>query len=106
MHFVVAQISFMDEEIPVEVACVTPGKQIVLKINVRRGTTLDQAVVLSKIADALPEIDLTQVEKGVFGQKRPDDWVLQAYDRVEIYRPLLFDPREARRRRAAAQKGS
>jgi uncharacterized protein len=68
------------------------------------GTTAIEAVRLSGIEEQFPEIDLGKHRLGVFGKLCKPDRVLNAGDRVEIYRPLLVDPRAARRELAAAGK--
>lgn len=92
--------------IPVEVAYAQPQRQLIVELEVPEGTTLEQAVRASGILAEFPEIDLGGRNKvGIFGKVAPMDRVLRPHDRVEIYRPLIADPREVRRRRAAAGKG-
>lgn len=95
-----------DEVITVEVAYGLPAEQVLLTLTVPVGTTLRQAVRLSRLAERFPEIDPEQVSLGVFGklEKDPDGRALRAGERVEIYRPLLIDPKEARRLRAERAK--
>ncbi len=94
----------MDELIAVEVVCIADGKEVLIPVEVASGTTIAEVVQLSGIKDVLPDFDVDSAPRGIFGQRRPDDWKVQEYDRVEIYSPLVYDPREARRRRAAVQK--
>lgn len=89
-----------DDVITVEVAYGTAESQTLIELQVQRGTTLIEAIRLSAIADKCPEINLDDSRKGIFGKLADDDRVLGNHDRVEIYRPLLVEPREARRRRA------
>lgn len=95
-----------DDVISVEVAYGLPTEQVLLTLTVPAGTTLRQAVRLSRVAERFPEIDPERVSLGVFGklEKDPDGRVLRAGERVEIYRPLLIDPKEARRLRAERAK--
>lgn len=93
-----------EEKIIVEVAYATPQRQEIVELNVDEGTSLIEAVRLSRITDHFPEIDLDRDEMGVFGRKVDKHTRLKNLDRVEIYRPLLVDPKEARRRRAARAK--
>ncbi|GAA6169596.1 RnfH family protein [Sessilibacter corallicola] len=93
--------------IVVEVAYALPQRQKILSLEVEEGTTALEAVEKSGIASEFPEIDISSAKMGIFGQalgtkglKAPNQHVLQAGDRVEIYRPLKSDPKEARRRRA------
>jgi putative ubiquitin-RnfH superfamily antitoxin RatB of RatAB toxin-antitoxin module len=74
--------------------------QSLIELKVPLGTTLIEAVRLSGIAQQYPELDLRNSVKGIFSKIVDDDWVLQEHDRVEIYRSLKVDPKEARRRRA------
>lgn len=93
-----------NKKILVEVAYATPGRQKIVELKVDEGTFLIEAVRLSRITDHFPEIDLDKNEMGVFGRKVDKHTRLKNLDRVEIYRPLLVDPKEARRRRAARAK--
>lgn len=98
-----------DEEIiTVEVAYARPEKQRIIVMNVPKGTTAQEVAEQSGIDKEFPEIDLSVVKMGIFGQalgtkglKKPPEYQLAEGDRVEIYRPLKSDPKEARRRRAA-----
>jgi uncharacterized protein len=94
----------VDEAIEVEVAYAQPERQLILKLEVPAGTTAIEAVRLSGIEEQFPDIDLAKNRLGVFGKLCKADRVLNAGDRVEIYRPLLVDPRTARRELAAAGK--
>ena len=84
----------------VEVAYALPRRQHVVTVALPPGATVADA--LRAVADRPPfnELDLESVPVGVFGDRVPRDRRLQPHDRVEIYRPLRIDPREARRRRA------
>jgi len=93
--------------IPVEVAYALPHKQKIIALLVEPGTTALQAAERSGIVDHFPEIDLSSAKLGIFGQAlggkgmdAADKYVLHSGDRVEIYRPLNSDPKEARRKRA------
>lgn len=88
------------DTIKVEVACARPERQRVLPVTVPAGTGARAAVHLSGIAADFPEIDAASAPIGIFGVAVADDHVLRPGDRVEIYRPLRMDPREARRLRA------
>jgi uncharacterized protein len=92
----------MNEMILVEVAYATPERQLILKLEVPADTTAIEAVRLSGIEEQFPEIEPGKCRIGVFGKLCKDDRPLCAGDRVEIYRPLLVDPRVARRELAAA----
>ena len=87
--------------VPVEVVFARPGQQALIALTVPAGSTVAHAVRLSGVLERFPEIDLERNKVGVFGRLCPLDRVLEAGDRVEIYRPLLADPKDVRRRLAA-----
>lgn len=88
------------ERIRVEVAYARPDRQLILSLDVEEGATLIDAVRDSGILDEFPEIDPEHAKMGVFGKSAPRDQALREGDRVEIYRPLVADPKEVRRQRA------
>ncbi len=88
----------------IEVAYALPRQQTVLRLELIEGSTVGDAVNASGILERHPEIDLTQQSVGVFGQMVGLDTPLHDGDRVEIYRPLQVDPKEARKRRAARRQ--
>jgi hypothetical protein len=97
--------------IVVEVVYGLPEKQKLIQLNVAVGTTALQAVEQSGIVQAFPRIDLENCKMGIFAQvlgtkglAEPSEYKLQERDRVEIYRPLIADPKEVRRRRAEEAK--
>lgn len=92
------------EQIDVEVAYAKPDTQLILKLRVPEGTTLEQAVRESGILERCPEIDLTNAQLGIFGKLNKANAALRNGDRVEIYRPLIADPKEVRKQRAAEGK--
>ena len=91
--------------IHVEVVFAMPDQQELLALDVAEGTTIAQAIAASGIADLFDGIELNSNQVGIFSQKATMDQVLRDGDRVEIYRPLLADPMESRRRRALKQAG-
>jgi putative ubiquitin-RnfH superfamily antitoxin RatB of RatAB toxin-antitoxin module len=92
------------EFITVEVAYAKPDKQLILTLEVPAGSTVQQVIEHSVIMEKFPEIDLATARLGIFGKlKKPTETVV-AGDRVEIYRPLIADPKEVRKQRAAAGK--
>lgn len=93
------------DKITVEVAYALPEAQYILSLQVKPGTTALEAIALSGILQTLPEISAYPGGIGVFGKLVSGDYILQPRDRVEIYRPLLADPKQARRQRAAAKSG-
>ena len=90
--------------IAVEVAYAKPDEQLILKLEVAPGTTLQQAIEQSGILDRFPEIAPAHLKAGVFGKLKKLDQTLRAGDRVEIYRPLIADPKQVRKQRAAEGK--
>lgn len=86
--------------ITVEVSYALPEKQTVVTLQVKPGTTLLEAVKLSGILEQHPEIDLSASKVGIFSKISPPETVLREKDRVEIYRPLIADPKDSRRKRA------
>lgn len=91
------------EMIEIEVAYALPEKQKIYALLVPPGTTALDAAKQTKVSKDFPGVDLDSAKLGVFGQaiKKPSEYVLKAGDRVEIYRPLIADPKEVRRKRAA-----
>lgn len=92
------------DAITVEVAYALPAQQLILPIKVQPGCTAEEAVKLSGICNKFPQIDLNHHQLGIFGKVVRHDTVLRHLDRVEIYRPLIADPKEVRRQRAADGK--
>lgn len=84
----------------IQVAYARPERQLVLDLEVPPDTSARDAVRRSGMAREFPEIDPEAAPLGVYGRTVDGDEVLRAGDRVEIYRPLEIDPREARRQRA------
>ena len=94
----------MADEIQVEVAYALPDQQVILALNVPVGTNVEESIKRSGILERFPEIDLTQNKIGVFSKLTKLDALLRNKDRVEIYRPLIADPKEVRRKRAEEGK--
>ncbi len=88
----------------VEVAYAKPDRQVIIPIDVEESCTVEQAITLSKIKKQFPEIDLDKNKVGIFGKVVKLTDVLREKDRVEIYRPLIADPKESRRARAAKKE--
>ena len=91
----------MPEEIIVEVAYAVPGQQVIISIKVPTKFNVKQAIEKSGIQKKFPEIDLSKNKVGIFGKQTTLDHLLSDRDRIEIYRPLILDPKEMRRKRAA-----
>ncbi len=88
------------KRLTVEVAYAEADRQELIRIEVRPGTTLREAVIQSGIGERFDGADLSEGNAGIFGRIRPLDTPLEDGDRVEIYRPLTRDPKEVRRLRA------
>lgn len=92
--------------IEIEVAYALPEKQKILKVQVEEGSTIRQAAQQSIIVDEFPELNLDEAKYGIFGKasRAPDTDTVRDGDRIEIYRPLIIDPKQARANRAAKTK--
>ena len=88
----------------IEVVYALPDRQELIELSVDAGTSVETAIGLSGIAERFPELDLTACAVGVWGRVVAPATILRDGDRVEIYRPLEIDPREARRRLARQGK--
>lgn len=91
----------MAVEFEVEVVYALPSEQALVALKVVPGTTVEEAIRRSGLLERFTEIDLAVNKVGIFGRLAPLSRELGAGDRVEIYRPLLADPKEVRRRLAA-----
>jgi putative ubiquitin-RnfH superfamily antitoxin RatB of RatAB toxin-antitoxin module len=94
----------MSNEILIEVAYALPQKQMIIPIKVKAGVTAEEAIKASGIIKKFPEINLNINQIGIFGKLTQLDHVMRERDRIEIYRPLIADPKEIRRQRAAEGK--
>jgi hypothetical protein len=92
------------EMLKVEVCYALPDKQVLVPLVLAEGATLQQALEASGLLEKNPEIDLKKNKFGVFSKLSKLDTVLRDRDRVEIYRPLIADPKEVRKQRAAEGK--
>ncbi|WP_266181730.1 RnfH family protein [Dyella humicola] len=90
----------MAEQITVHVVYAEPERQFVRRLTLPAGSTVMQAIEASGIAQAVAGLVIDPASLGVFSRKAAPEQVLGEGDRVEIYRPLTLDPKEARRRRA------
>ncbi len=90
-----------DSKTHIEIAYATPQKQIILELEVAADTSPRQAVIDSDIDEYFPEIDKQSCDIGIFGKLIKADHVLENGDRIEIYRPLIADPKQVRKQRAA-----
>ncbi len=90
----------------VEVAYATPERQEIVSVQVEDGTTMLEAVQRSGIGDLFPDLDPEGADMGIFGKvvKTPSEHRLREGDRIELYRPLKIDPKQARMNRARKKK--
>lgn len=87
--------------VEVEVVYAKPEQQVLVALKMPETATVEQAIKSSGLLARFPEIDLNAYKVGIFAKVCALDQVLKQGDRVEIYRPLLHDPKDARRQRAA-----
>lgn len=94
----------MSENIKVEVAYALPDKQSIVPLTVPEGTTALAAAQQSGLTEQYEDLSLEDAKLGIFGKAVAPTQVLREGDRVEIYRPLIADPKEVRKARAARAK--
>jgi putative ubiquitin-RnfH superfamily antitoxin RatB of RatAB toxin-antitoxin module len=92
--------------IRVEVAYARADQQLILELRVDQAASVEQAISASGILQRFPEIDLTNIKVGIFGKLTKLDQPLRDQDRIEIYRPLIADPKSIRKKRAEMRKGT
>lgn len=85
--------------IRVELAYALRDRQVLLALELEEGATVEQAIQRSGVLEAFPEIDIARSQMGIFGRPVAPDARVRDGDRVEIYRPLIAEPKEARRQR-------
>lgn len=93
-----------EQELRIEVVYAMPDQQELISLRLPEGSTLKQALEASGLLEKYPEIDITKNKFGIFAKLSRLDTLLRDQDRVEIYRPLIADPKEIRKQRAAAGK--
>jgi len=84
----------------VEVAYAKPDEQVIVTLAMEQGATVEAAITASGLLELFPELVLSELNAGIFGVVCKLDQVVAEGDRIEIYRPLVHDPKEARRQRA------
>lgn len=92
--------------IKVEVAYATPEKQLIVEVEVEPGTNMMDAALCSGLENEFKDLKIAESPMGIFGRKvaKPANEIVREGDRIEIYRPLLVDPKKARANRAAKAK--
>ena len=95
-----------NRSIAIEVVYALADRQRLLRLSVPAGTTVREAALRSGMQAFFPELDLSRAPLGIFGKAvaKPEERVLEEGERVEIYRPLIADPKEVRKQRAARAK--
>ena len=91
-------------DMTVEVAYAMPHQQLIIPVQIPPASNAEAAIRASGILIKFPEIDLNINQVGIFGKLAKLDTPLRSLDRVEIYRPLIADPKEVRKQRAADGK--
>ena len=94
----------MPETLHIELIYALPEKQQMISLQLPAGSTVREAIDASGLLQKHPEIDLAKNKIGIFGKLTKPDAALRDQDRVEIYRPLIADPKEVRKQRAAEGK--
>lgn len=92
--------SFSQSDISIEVVYGLAHKQKLLALTVPEGSTVEQAIVASGMLALFTDIDLKKNKVGIWNRAVKLSQVLEDLDRIEIYRPLIADPKEVRKRRA------
>jgi len=102
MHLLSEQSSYtaMSNKIKVEVAYAKPDQQWLLQVELEKGSTIHDAILHSGILQLCPDIDLKKQKIGIFSKSHQLIDLVNESDRIEIYRPLLIDPKESRRVKA------
>ena len=94
----------MSELISVEVVYPLAQKQEIFTVKLPEGATVRQAIEISGVLQKYPEIDLAKNKLGIFAKLAKPETLIRHRDRIEIYRPLIADPKEVRKQRAAEGK--
>ena len=94
----------MADQVHVAVCYATPSQEFLHELTVEQGTTIGAAIEASGVLAAFPDINLVTQPVGIFAKKKTLDTVLRERDRIEIYRPLVADPKDSRRKRAAKKE--
>ena len=94
----------MAEMLNIEVCYASPANQELIRLKLPAGANLQQALEASGLLDKYPDIDIKKNKFGIWNKLSKLDSMLRNQDRVEIYRPLIADPKEVRKQRAAEGK--
>ena len=91
----------MSEMIEIEVVYGLPNRQVLLSLPVPAGSTIEECIKLSGITTHFPQINISEAKVGIFSRPEKLSTLVKAGERIEIYRPLIADPKEMRKLRAA-----
>ena len=91
----------MSNMIDIEVVYGIPTKQVLLSVSVPEGSSIEECLKLSEITKYFPEIIINEAKVGIFSHLEKLSTIIKEWDRIEIYRPLIADPKEMRKLRAA-----
>ena len=91
-------------QIAIELAFALPDEQVLLALDVPKGCTVAQAIAQSGIQQRFPSVDFSICKTGIWSRVVPDSQELKSGDRIELYRPLIADPKDARKARANKPK--
>lgn len=94
----------MPDTLSVEVVLATPERQVLLTVNVEAGSSVADVIARSGVESQFPDLAVAELAVGIWGRRVSLDSTVNAGDRVELYRRLVIDPREARRQRARAEE--
>lgn len=94
----------MPDDLSVEVVLATPERQVLLTVNVEAGASVADVIASSGLESQFSDLAVADLAVGIWGKRVSRDSAVNAGDRVELYRPLVVDPREARRQRARAEE--
>jgi len=94
----------LNNEITIEVIYALPTEQNIISIRVNKTCKVKEAIEKSGVLEKYPEIDLDEEKLGIFSKKCTLTDSLNDWDRIEIYRPLIIDPKQARKDRAEKNK--
>lgn len=94
----------MANTLSIEVVYALPHEQIIMATDVADGATVQEGIEASGVLERYPELDIEAIKVGIFGKLTKLNATLHSQDRIEIYRPLIADPKAVRKQRAAAGK--
>jgi putative ubiquitin-RnfH superfamily antitoxin RatB of RatAB toxin-antitoxin module len=94
----------LDDKIQIEVVYGLPNRQVLMVLSVKNGTTVEEGIIASGITAEFDDIDLAINKVGIWNRSAKLSDILKDLDRIEIYRPLIADPKEVRKRRAEKAK--